>query len=105
MAIFDNGNELTSFEDVCSILAELWINHKEEKTFEDFISYNDLGLPLAFLVDSELVTPTDIAKKYIEETWAILLKSLDIKEDVGFSDLEQLFNYLENNEGDNNDFM
>jgi hypothetical protein len=106
MAISDDGNELTSFEDVCSILSELWINHKGKKEFQDFISYNDLGLPLAFAVDSELVTITDIAKQYIEETWSILLKSLEINEDVGFSDLEELFNYLKNNKGDkNNDIM
>lgn len=92
MAIFDNGNELTSFEDACSILAELWINHKDEKAFEDFFSYNDLGLPLAFLIDSELVTPTEIAKKYIEETWVMLLLSLNVKEDIGFTSLPDLFN-------------
>jgi hypothetical protein len=98
MAISDDGNELTSFEDLCSILAELWINHKEENTFEDFISYNDLGLPLAFLIDSELVTPTEIAKRYVEETWFILLKSLDINKDIGFTCLEDLFNYTSNGE-------
>lgn len=98
MAISDDGNELTSFEDACSILAELWINHKEEKTFEDFISYNDLGLPLAFLIDSELVTPTEVARKYVEETWIILLKSLDIDEDTGFNSLEDLFNYTNDGE-------
>lgn len=98
MAISDNGSELTSFDEYCSILAELWINHKDEKEFEDFISYNDLGLPLAFLVDSELVTPTEIAKKYIEETWMILLKSLNIDEDTGFSSLDDLFNYTNDGE-------
>jgi hypothetical protein len=98
VAISDDGNELTSFEDACSILAELWINHKEEKTFEDFISYNDLGLPLAFLIDSELVTPTEVARKYVEETWIILLKSLDIDEDTGFNSLEDLFNYTNDGE-------
>ena len=87
----DNGNELTSFEDACSILSELWINHKHEKTFEDFIHYNDLGLPLAFLVDSELVTPSEIAKRYIEETWIIFLQSLNIDEDTGFTSLNDLF--------------
>lgn len=96
MAIFDNGNELTPFEDICSILSELWINHKEEKQFQDFISYNDLGLPLAFAVESELVTPTELAKKYIEETWIILLQSLEINEDIGFTCLEDLFNYTYN---------
>lgn len=92
---FDNGEDLTSFEDACSILAELWINHRTEKIFEEFVSYNDLGLPLAFLIDSELVTPTEIAKKYVEETWIILLTSLEIDEDIRFSCLEDLFNYLD----------
>lgn len=100
MAGFDNGEELTSFEDVCSILSDLWINHKNERTFEDFMSYNDLGLPLAFLVDSELVIPTEIAKTYIYETWNIFLQSLEIEQDTGFSDLEQLFDYLKNDKGD-----
>ena len=98
MASADNGDELTSFNDYCSILAELWINYKEEPKFQDFISYNDLGLPLAFLIDSELVTPTEIAKKYVEETWFILLKSMDIEEDTGFGSLDDLFAHMEENE-------
>lgn len=96
MAVSNNGEELTSFDDLCGILAELWINHRNEKTFEEFVSYNDLGLPLAFLIDSELVTPTEIAKKYVEETWFILLKSLEIESDLGFTCLEDLFNYSDN---------
>jgi hypothetical protein len=94
MAISNNGDDLTSFEDACSILAELWVNYKEDKKFEDFISYNDLGLPLAFLVDSELVTANEVAKKYVEETWMILLKSLNIEEDIGFTCLEDLFQHI-----------
>ena len=96
MAISNNGDKLTSFENACSILAELWINHREEKKFEDFVSYNDLGLPLAFLIDSELVTTTEIANKYIEETWDILLKSLEINKDIGFTCLEDMLNYISN---------
>ncbi len=98
MEISNDGNEVTSFEEMCLILSELWINHKNEKTFEDFISYNDLGLPLSFLIESELVVPTELAKKYIQETWYILLGSLDIKEDIGFSSLQELFDYTENGE-------
>jgi hypothetical protein len=93
MEISNNGNELTTFEDMCVILSELWINHKHEKTFQDFISYNDLGLPLAFIIDAELVIPTELAKKYIQETWDILLKSLEIENDIGFESLEELFDY------------
>lgn len=93
MAISNDGDELTSFEDMCTILSDLWINHKHEKSFADFISYNDLGLPLAFLIDSELVIPTELAKRYITETWDILLKSLEIENDPGFESLEELFDY------------
>jgi len=50
-------------------------------------------LPLAFLIDSELVIPTELAKRYIEETWNILLNSLEIENDTGFESLEDLFNY------------
>ena len=98
MAGADNREELTAFEDACSILAELWVNHKNDKEFEDFISYNDLGLPLAFLIDSEIVTPTEIATKYIEETWVILLASLNI-EDSGFESLDDLFRHKDDSEG------
>jgi hypothetical protein len=97
MAESDNRDEITSFDNYSSILAELWINYKDDKEFQDFIEYNDLGLPLAFLIDSELVTPTEIAKKYVEETWMILLKSLEINEDIGFTCLEDLFDYRDSN--------
>ena len=97
MAESDNRDEITSFDNYSSILAELWINYKDDKEFQDFIEYNDLGLPLAFLIDSELVTPTEIAKKYVEETWMILLKSLEINEDIGFTCLEDLFDYGDSN--------
>ena len=72
-------------------------NHKEDKEFIDFISYNDLGLPLAFLIDSEIVTATEIAIKYIEETWIILLASIGV-EDVGFESLEDLFKHRTDSE-------
>jgi hypothetical protein len=93
MESFDNGSELTSFEDVCLILAQIWVDHKDNKAFADFIEYNDLGLPLAFLIDSELVTPTEVAKGYVEETWDILLKSLEIDKDSGFNSLDDLLGY------------
>lgn len=95
MAVFNNGDELTSFEDACSILAELWSNHKDDKNFKDFISYNDLGLPLAFLIDSDLVIPNEMAKNYIEETWVILLESLGVSDDRRFTSLDELFDSAE----------
>jgi hypothetical protein len=36
---------MTPIETIYEILADLWINYKYDDEFEDFIEYNDLGLP------------------------------------------------------------
>ena len=95
MEISDNGEQLTSFESMCSILAELWMDYKTDKYFKDFIEYNDIGLPIAFLVSNELVEPNKIAIQYVYETWNIFLAALEIKEDLGWESLEDLFHYVD----------
>ena len=96
MEIFNNGEELSSFESICSILGELWMDYKSDKYFKDFIEYNDIGLPIAFLVDNELVEPTALAKQYVYETWDIFLAALEVKEDLGWQSLEEVFHYVDN---------
>jgi hypothetical protein len=82
-------NKETTFEAKCEILSDLWMDHRNQEDFEDFISYNDLGLPLAFLVGEELVTPSEMAKKMIEETFDLFLAALEV-EDTGFDSLDDL---------------
>ena len=95
MESFNDGNEVTKFESICSVLSELWVNYKEDKEFSEFIQYNDLGLPLAFMLDSSIVEPTDSAIQYVTETWNIFLSALGIEEDLGWSSLEDVFKYIE----------
>jgi hypothetical protein len=82
-------NKETSFDNKCEILSDLWMDHRNQEDFEDFISYNDLGLPLAFLIDSELVTPSEMAKKMVDETFDLLLAAMEVK-DTGFDSLDDL---------------
>ena len=91
----DDRDELTSFETVCSILAELWSSYRFDKDLKDYIEYNDLGLPIAFAIDAEIVEPTDLAKNYVLETWQILLSALGVEDDIEWKSLEQLFKYSE----------
>jgi hypothetical protein len=35
-----------TFDNKISILAELWMNYRDDEELQDFIEYNDLGLPL-----------------------------------------------------------
>lgn len=81
---------VTDFENQAGILAKLYMNYKEEEDFEDFIEYNDVGLPLAYLMSEGLSIPTDDGVRYIQETWELFLGGLGI-EDTGFETLEDVF--------------
>lgn len=81
---------MTTFENKCSILADLWINYRYDEQFAEFIAMNDLGLPLAYLLDTEIVAKTDSASVFVEETFQLLLDSLGIQEDTGFEMIDDL---------------
>lgn len=86
-------NTTTHFSNKVSILADLWINYRSDAEFEDFLEYNDIGLPLAYLLDNEIVKPTESAERFIEETFDLLLAGLEI-EDTGFEYLDDLLTGL-----------
>jgi hypothetical protein len=79
----------TSFFDKAAILADLWLNYRNDEEFQDFIEYNDLGLPLAYGVDNEIVVVTDKVVAFVEETFELLLEGLDV-EDTGFETLDDI---------------
>ncbi len=83
------SNTNTDFSNRCNILADLWLNYKSETDFEDFIEYNDIGLPLAFAISQEIIPASDMATRYINETWDLFLESLGVT-DTGYSSLDEL---------------
>jgi len=80
---------MTDIESKCRILGKLWMDYRDDSEFVDFIEYNDLGLPMAYLVDSDLVKMTNKGEIFVEETFELFLQSLKI-EDTGFTDLEEV---------------
>jgi hypothetical protein len=86
----------TTFKAKCEILGELWIKYRDEETLEDFFEYNDLSLPLAFLISEEIVTDKNSAiEGFIEESFMLLLSAVGL-EDKGFDNLDDiLINYFE----------
>jgi hypothetical protein len=79
----------TTFENKTLILADLWLNYKQDEEFQDFLEYNDLGLPLAYMIANDIVKNTELAEKFINETFDLLLAGLGI-EDTGFELLDDL---------------
>ena len=81
---------MTTPENKAGILSELWLGYKNDQNFEDFFSYNDLGLPLAYAISSGIVKGTETSNKFIDETFSLLLASLEI-EDEGYDGLDDIF--------------
>lgn len=80
----------TSTEKQIEILADLWLNFRSEEDFQDFIEYNDLGLPLAYAINAKVVPLTEKAETFINETFALLLAGLGVEEDTGFDSLDDI---------------
>jgi hypothetical protein len=85
---------VNNFENKTTILAELWMNYRDDDQIKDFIDYNDLGLPLAYLITNEIVIPTKQAELYINETYDLLLASLEV-EDEEYQSLDEMMDSAE----------
>ena len=81
--------DTTTYSNKIVILSDLWINYKQDEEFIDFVEYNDLGLPLAYAIDHEIVKTTETAQRFIEETFDLLIAALEV-EDTGFETLDEL---------------
>lgn len=79
----------TPFSNRCEILGDLWVAYKGDPEFEDFISYNDLGLPLAYAIATDIVIPTAKSEMFVNETWDLLLSGLELT-DEGFDSLDDI---------------
>jgi hypothetical protein len=83
-------SQSTTIENKVTILSELWLNYRADEDFADYIEYNDLGLPLAYLVDNGVVKmENEMSTNLINETWDLLLAGLGI-EDTGFETLDNM---------------
>ena len=78
-----------TFENKITILAELWMNYRDDEDLQDFVEYNDLGLPLAYFLMNEIVLPTSQSELYINETYDLFIASLGV-EDKEWESLDEL---------------
>lgn len=87
-------NSGTPFDTKVKILSDLWIRFAEEPDWQDFVSQEDLGLPLAFMIAHAWVDKKAVLGKsgegLIHQTFENLLTGLDIPVDTGFDNLDQI---------------
>lgn len=80
----------TPFSKQCEILSDLWMNHRDDEELQDFIEYNDLGLPLAYILTSGLAAPVEESSVYIEETFNLLVFALGKDPEQEYNSLSDL---------------
>ena len=85
-------NDTTTFDNRCQILGDFWVEFKGTDRFQDFIDYNDLGLPLAFALATGLVKSTSLVEPYVNETFELLLAAVGL-EDKGYTDIEDILGF------------
>ena len=88
----------TTFENKCAILSDLWLNYKDNDELQDFVEYNDLGLPLAYLIHTELVSVNESGIVYVDETFDLLLSSLGLDLDGEHESLNELMELQDDDE-------
>ena len=88
----------TTFENKCAILSDLWLNYKDNEELADFVEYNDLGLPLAYLIHTELVSVNESGISYVDETFNLLCQGLGVDLDEEYESLNELMELQEEDE-------
>ena len=88
----------TTFENKCAILSDLWLNYKDNEELQDSVEYNDLGLPLAYLIHTELVSVNESGISYVDETFNLLCQGLGVDLDEEYESLNELMELQEDDE-------
>jgi hypothetical protein len=85
---------MTNINTQCNILGNFYLNYKADKGLSEFMEFNDIGLPLAYLSSEGLCDLNETSNIYIQETFDMLLITLGL-EDIGFESLEHLLSTAE----------
>lgn len=82
--------QTTPFDIRCEILADLWMEYRQDEQFKDFVEYNDLGLPLSYAIANSIVEASQMAESFVNEAFDLLVTGLGLEEDTGFENLTDL---------------
>jgi hypothetical protein len=60
-------------------------DYGKDPQYQDFFIYNDLGVPLALMINGKMVTPLDEGIDIINETYTMLCDILEVDKDKNYS--------------------
>lgn len=86
--------DTTDYRTKVEILADVWMDYRDDEGFAELIQFADLGFPLAYAIDNGIVENSDQAEGLIQQTFELLIKLLDIQ-DTGFENMNDMFDVAE----------
>lgn len=85
----------TPFSNKVEILGEFWMFYRDQaekdEGWQDFLSWADIGLPMAYMAWQELVTIKPDSKIYVEQTWDVLCEMLNLDPQSRFGSIAEMF--------------
>ena len=87
----DDRKTMLGTREKAEIIFEFINEEKMDGNFDDFFSYNDLGVPMAVMIVNDLIILTDEGLEVINETWKSLCEQLnDADPNYEYADLNDL---------------
>jgi hypothetical protein len=80
------------------VLADLYLNYRDEDQFKEFADYNDIGLPIAHLVHTGLCNMNREAEVYVEETYDLLISAMGVDPEQGYQTIDDMLDSMETRE-------
>jgi hypothetical protein len=87
----------TSFSTKCEILTEVYTESSWNEELTEFRYSNDIGLPLAYMVNQDLATPKETGETFIELTWENLCSYLRIDDKKEYKSSDEMIEESTNN--------
>jgi hypothetical protein len=83
----------TPFSKKCEILGRLHIFYGDTDNagWKDFFAWSDLGLPMAWMASSGLVTVKTEGKQYVNDAWDMFCTLINIDANAKYESLEDCF--------------
>jgi hypothetical protein len=91
----------TPFSSKCEILGDLWLVYKDRDNngpnWQEFFDWANVGLPLAYFIGANMVTPTEDGdtKEIIEQTWLVFCEVIGVDPNEEYSTLQEAFDATE----------
>lgn len=88
--VMTDNNTNTDFSKRCAILANFWMEYRDEESLQDFITYNDIGLPLAYCMDMDIIKSTPLVEAYVNECFELLCGALEVPVNKSYESLADM---------------